>query len=164
MRFLEDPLLEIYKIEGVRIVDLLGFEPLDEEGEVIRYFLTVEDAVNHMAAEKSHLYLVSCMRVNFGILVNRFKDVGRGRTIGEFQLVERLLIDRQFISLFEVFDWHVFEDHIHFTVSVLIHDMSLHVLFLELAYELFEFRRFRAFQPSPTLNTNFLQAFGHGSS
>ena len=41
------------------VVNLLGFEPLDEEGEVIRYLLSVEDAVDHVAAEQPHLDLVA---------------------------------------------------------------------------------------------------------
>jgi hypothetical protein len=32
---LEDPLFEVNEIEGVRVLDLFGLEPLDEEGEMI---------------------------------------------------------------------------------------------------------------------------------
>lgn len=35
MRFLQDPLLEIDEIEGMRVFDLFGLEPFDEEGEVV---------------------------------------------------------------------------------------------------------------------------------
>lgn len=78
---LEDPLLEVNEIESMGIVDLLGLEPLDEEGEMIWYFFSIEDAVDHVAAEQSHLDLVTSVRVDLGVLVDRFKDVGCSRSI-----------------------------------------------------------------------------------
>ena len=33
--FFEDPLLEVDEVESMRVFDLLGLEPLDEEREVI---------------------------------------------------------------------------------------------------------------------------------
>jgi hypothetical protein len=79
--FLEDPLLKIDKIEGVGVVDLLGLEPLDEEGEVIGDLLPDEDAVDHVAAEKSHLYLVAGVGIDLRVLVDRLEDVGCRRSV-----------------------------------------------------------------------------------
>jgi hypothetical protein len=127
---LEYPLLEVDEVEGVGVVDLLGLEPLDEEGEVIGDFLPVEDAVDHVAAEQPHLDLVARVRVDLRVLVDRFEDVGRGRSVGEFQLVEAFLVDGQFVPPVEVFDGHVFEDDGDLAVGVLEHEMRLHVLLL----------------------------------
>ena len=35
----------------MRVLNLLILEPLDEEGEVIWYFLPIEDPIDHVAAE-----------------------------------------------------------------------------------------------------------------
>ena len=63
------------------VVNLLGFEPLDEEGEVIWYLLSVEDAVDHVAAEQPHLDLVAGVGVDLRVFVDRLKDVGSGRSV-----------------------------------------------------------------------------------
>lgn len=70
------------------IVDFLGLEPLDEEGEVIVDLLSVEDPVYHVTAEQTHLDLVAGMRVNLCVLVDGLEDVGCGRSIREFELVK----------------------------------------------------------------------------
>lgn len=72
----------------MRVFDLLALEPLEEEGKMISNFLTVEDAVYHMAAEKSHLDLIASVRVDLTVLVDGLEDVGRGRTVRELQLVK----------------------------------------------------------------------------
>ena len=51
LRLLKDPLLEVDEIKGMRILDPLGLEPLDKEGEVISNFLPIEDPIHHMATE-----------------------------------------------------------------------------------------------------------------
>lgn len=62
----------------MRVVDLLGLEPLDEEGKVIVNLLPVEDTVDHVAAEEPHFDLVAGVRVDLCVLMDRFKDVGGG--------------------------------------------------------------------------------------
>lgn len=51
LSFLQDPLLEIYEIESMRIFYLLILEPPYEKGKVIRDLLSVEYTIDHMAAE-----------------------------------------------------------------------------------------------------------------
>jgi hypothetical protein len=48
---LQNPLLEVNEVEGVRVLDLLGLQPLDEEGEVVGDLLPEEDTVDHVTAE-----------------------------------------------------------------------------------------------------------------
>jgi hypothetical protein len=48
---LQNPLLEVDEVEGVRVLDLLGLQPLDEEGEVVGDLLPEEDTVDHVTAE-----------------------------------------------------------------------------------------------------------------
>jgi hypothetical protein len=81
LRLLEDPLLKIDKIESVRVLYLLGFEPFHKEWEMVGDFLPIEDAVNHMATEQPHLDLVSCVGVDLRVLVNRLKNVRSSRPV-----------------------------------------------------------------------------------
>jgi hypothetical protein len=64
LRLLQDPFLEVEEVKCVRVFDLLGFDPFDEEGEVVRNLLTVEDSIHHVAAEETHLDLVTRVRVD----------------------------------------------------------------------------------------------------
>jgi len=75
LTLLQNPFLEIDKVKCVRIVDLFSLQPFDKEWEMVVDFLSVEDSVNHVTAEKPHFNLVSCVRVNFRVLMNGFKDV-----------------------------------------------------------------------------------------
>ena len=154
---LEDPLLEVDEVEGVGVLDLLGLEPLDEEGEVVRDLLAVEDAVDHVAAEQPHLDLVPGVRVDLRVLVDRLEDVGRRRTVRKLQLVERLLVDRQLVPALEVLYWHVLQDRVHLVVSVLEHQVRLHVLLLQLTHELLVFRRLGGLQPALRFDVHLLQ-------
>lgn len=79
--FLEDPLFKVDEVEGVRVVYLLRLQPLYEEGEVIRYLLAVEDPVDHVAAEQPHLDLVTGVRVDLAVLVDRLEDVRCSRSV-----------------------------------------------------------------------------------
>jgi hypothetical protein len=160
LRFLEDPLLEVDEVEGVRVVDLLGLEPLDEEGEVVGHLLAVEDAVDHVAAEQPHLNLVPGVGVYLGVLVDRLEDVGGGRPVGELQVVEGLLVDGQLVPALEVFYWHVLQHQVHLAVGILEHDVRLHVLLLQLAQELVVLWALRALRPPLALDAHLRQAFG----
>ena len=114
----------------MRIVDLFCLQPFDKEWEMIVNFLSVEDSVDHMTAKKSHLNLVSCVRINFRVLMNGFKDVGCCRPVRKFQIIESFLVDCQLVPTLEIFYWHIFEDYIHLTVSILKHEMSFHIFLL----------------------------------
>ena len=46
-----DPLFEIVEIKNIWVGDLSSGEPLDEEGEVVTNFFSVEDSIDHMAAK-----------------------------------------------------------------------------------------------------------------
>jgi len=48
-----DPLFEVMKVKHIRVGYLLGFEPFEEEREVLPYLLPVENTIHHVAAEKS---------------------------------------------------------------------------------------------------------------
>ena len=60
----------------MRIFYLLCLKPLDEEREMIRNLFTIKDPIDHVAAEQSHLYLISCMRINLIVLMDRLEDIG----------------------------------------------------------------------------------------
>ena len=59
----------------MRVVDLLGLQPLHVKRKVVRYFLPVEYSVYHVTTKQTHLYLVTSVRVDLTILVNRLKYV-----------------------------------------------------------------------------------------
>lgn len=63
------------------VFDLLGLQPFDEKREVIRNFFSVKNSIDHMTAEKSHLYFVSSMWIDFVVLMDGLEDVGSGRAI-----------------------------------------------------------------------------------
>ena len=75
LTLLQNPFLKVDEVESMRIVNLFCLQPFDKEWKMVVYFLSVEDSVNHVTAEKAHLNLVSCVRVNFCVLMDRFKDV-----------------------------------------------------------------------------------------
>lgn len=141
----------------MRVLDLLGLEPLDEEGEVVRYLLAVEDAVYHVAAEESHLDLVARVRVDLRVFVDGLEDVGGGRAVGKLQLVEGLLLDGQLVAALEVFDGHVLEDRVDLVVGVLEHQVRLHVFLLQLAHELLVLGRLGGLQPALGLDVDLLE-------
>ena len=57
------------------VLDLLTLHPLEEERKMVSNFLAIEDTVDHMAAEQSHLYLIASVGVDFTVLVDGLKDV-----------------------------------------------------------------------------------------
>jgi uncharacterized membrane protein YhaH (DUF805 family) len=114
----------------VRVFDLLALHPLEEEREMVRNFLTVEDTVYHMAAEQSHLYLVASVRVDLTVLVDRLEDVGCSGTVRELQLVKRFLLNTQLVPFLEVLYWHVLHHQVRLAVCVLEHQVRFHVLLL----------------------------------
>lgn len=58
LRLLQNPLLEVQKVESVRIMDTLVSKPSNKVWEVVRDVLPVENTVNHMTTEQPHLDLV----------------------------------------------------------------------------------------------------------
>lgn len=70
------------------IGDVLALQPVDEVREIVRDLATVEDAVDHVAAEQTHLYLVSQVQVDLLVLVDALEYVRCCRTVREFQFVE----------------------------------------------------------------------------
>lgn len=94
LALLEDPLLEVDEIKGVRVLDLLGLQPLDKEGEVISNLLPIEDPIDHVTAEQPHLDLVASVRVDLAVLVDRFEDVRGRRSVRKLQVIEGFLVNR----------------------------------------------------------------------
>lgn len=78
LRLLVDPLLEVVEVETMRVGDLPAGQPLAVSLEVIRNFLAVEDAVDHVAAEEAQLDLVARVRVDLLVFVDGLEDVGGG--------------------------------------------------------------------------------------
>jgi hypothetical protein len=59
----------------MRILILLLCEPVHEAWEMVLNLLPVEDSIYHMAAEKSHFYLVPGVGVYLLVLMNYLKNV-----------------------------------------------------------------------------------------
>lgn len=72
---LQNPLLEVNEVERVRVVDVLGPQPVDEVGEIVGYFPPDEYPIYHVAAEQPHFYFVPQVQVNFFVLMNTLKDM-----------------------------------------------------------------------------------------
>ena len=47
-------------------------------GEVVWYFLPIENSIYHVAAEQPHLYLIPQVQVNLLVLVETLEYVGSG--------------------------------------------------------------------------------------
>ena len=92
------------------VADSLPFEPLIEIREVLSDLLSVEDSVDHVAAEQSDFDLVPQVGVDLLVLVDALEDVGGRRPIRELQLIELLLGDCSGVPLLEVLDRHVLDD------------------------------------------------------
>jgi len=75
LRFLQYPPFEVYKVKSMRVLNLLGFQPLYEKRKVIRNLFPVKNSIDHVTTEQPHLYLVPSMWVYFRIFVYRFKYV-----------------------------------------------------------------------------------------
>jgi hypothetical protein len=144
---LMDPLLEVVEIESIRVGDLSALEPLEVVGEVVGYLLAVKDAVDHMTAEETQLDLVTCVRMDFLVLVDGLEDVRGRRTVGELQLLEGFLSHLRFVSLLKVFDRHLSQHVPHLAVGVLEVQMRFHVLLLQQGHESLVLWGFNALLP-----------------
>jgi len=158
---LEDPLLEVNEIEGVRVVNLTGLQPLDIKREVIGNFLPVEDPVDHVATKKPHLYLIPRVRVDLVVLVNRLEYVAGRRPVAEFEVIESPLVYSLSVPLLKIFDWHVFQHNRQLAVGILEHYMGLHVLLIHLAHKLLELWRFHTLLPFFGIYVCFSQRIRH---
>lgn len=70
LSFFQDPLLEVYEVEGMRIVNLFRLKPFDVEREVVGNLLAIEYPVDHVATEQTHFNFISGVGVDFSILVD----------------------------------------------------------------------------------------------
>lgn len=145
----------------MRVLYLLSLQPLDEKREVVRNLLSVEDSVYHVTTKQTHLYLVTSVRVDLTVLVNRLKNVRRCRTIRKLQLVESALIHCQLITLLEVLYRHILQHDRYLAVSILEHQMGLHVLLLHLRHELFVLRSLGTLQPLTRFYLGLSQTIRH---
>lgn len=127
---LVDPLLEVVEIKGMRVLDLPWGQPLAVSLEVIWYFLAVEDAVDHVAAEEAEFDLVAGVGMDLLVLVDRLEDVGSGWTVCKLQLVEGLLRHLGPVTFFEVFYVDLAQHVAGLVVAILKEKMCFHVLLL----------------------------------
>ena len=127
---LMDPLLEIMEVEGVRIRDLSYFQPFQKEWKIVSHFLAVENAVDHVAAEKTKFDFVASVRMDLFVFVDGLEDMRSGGSISEFKLFEGLLGDFRFVTLAKILDRHLTQHMTHLTVNILEVEMSLHVFLL----------------------------------
>ena len=111
LSLLENPLLEINKIEGVGVADVLRLQPADEVGEIVWDLPPVEYPVYHVAAEQPHFYLVPQVQIDFLVLVDALEYMRSCRPVRKLQLIERSLAHCQRVSFLEIFYRHVL-DHI----------------------------------------------------
>jgi len=110
-----------------------------------------------MTTKQSHLNFVASVRVDLVVLVNRLENVRSRRSVRKLKLVECFLIHSQFVSPVEVFYRNIVQNHIDFVVSVLIHQMRLHVLLYQLLQKLFKLWCFCRLLPFFTINVGICQ-------
>jgi hypothetical protein len=84
LRFFQNPFLKVDKVERVRILYFLGFNPFNKEWKMIGYLFSVENSVDHVATEQPHFYFVTGMGINASVLVDGLEDVRGGRPIRKF--------------------------------------------------------------------------------
>ena len=75
LSFFQDPPFEVQKIKGMRVENILGSEPFHEIWKVLPNFLTVEDTIDHVAAEEAYFDFVAQMGIDLLVLVNALKYV-----------------------------------------------------------------------------------------
>ena len=92
------------------------------------------------------------MGVDLLVFVDCLEDVRSRRSVCKFQLLERFLVDVCFVTSLEVFDGHLTQNMTNFTVHILEHKMSLHVLLLKQSHKIFVLRSFSTFLPVILLN------------
>jgi hypothetical protein len=68
----------------VRVFYLLPLDPFNEERKMIRNLLTIENTVYHVTTKQTHFYLVTSVRINSSVLMDRFENVGSRRSIRKF--------------------------------------------------------------------------------
>lgn len=78
MSFLINPFLEKGEIKSVRVLILLFLKPYNKERKMVLDLLSIENPINHMATKESHFDLVSCMAVDFLVLVDNLENVRSG--------------------------------------------------------------------------------------
>ena len=147
----------------MRVVNLLCLQPFHVKRKMIRYLLPVEYSVYHVTAKQTHLYLVTCMRVDLIVLVNRLEYVWRRWSVWKLQVVKGLLVYWQFVALLKIFYWHVLQNYRYLAVSILEKKMSLHVFLLHLTHKFLELWSFHAFMPTFWVDVDFSQRLGHFS-
>ena len=160
LSLLMNPLFEVVEIKSIGVVDLPGLQPLNVVREIVTHLLPVEYSVDHVAAEQSQFYLVSCVGVDLLVFVDCLEDVRSCRSVCKFQLLERFLVDVCFVTPLEVFDGHLAQNVTHLTVHILEHKMSLHVLLLKQSHKIFVLRSFSALLPVILLNIRIKQSLG----
>jgi hypothetical protein len=85
-----NPLFEVVEVESVWVADFTGCQPFVVALEVISNFLSVEDTVDHVAAEQTKLDFVSCVGVDLLIFMDGLEDVGCCGSICKFKLIKCL--------------------------------------------------------------------------
>ena len=65
----------------MRILYLLGLQPLNKKWKMVSDLLPVEYPVDHMTAKQPHLDLVASVRIYLGVLMNRLKYIRCSRPI-----------------------------------------------------------------------------------
>jgi len=143
------------------VVDSFGLKPFWKEREVLVYLLSIENSVDHMATEQSHFYFVSHMAVDILIFVDVLKNVRCRWTIWKLQLIENFLRHWWFVSFLEVFYWHVAQYSVDLIECIIVHYVSLHVLFFKF-WKIFRILwRFCTLDPSFWINVCVFQWIWH---
>lgn len=127
---LENPTFEIVEVERVPVFYFVGLEPLQEIRKVPADGGPAEDALDHMAAEDSHLDLVLQVRVDGLAVLDHSEQVHSDGPIPELELVEILLGNLEPVPVLETLDGHVLHDVLNKHVSVLVLEQVLEMLVL----------------------------------
>ena len=161
LTLLQNPLFKVHEVKGMRVVYLLSLQPLHIKGEMVRNLLPVEDTIDHVTTKQPHLYLVTSVRVDLVVLMDRLENVRCCRSVRKLQVVESFFVHRQLVSPLEVFDRHILQDYGYLTVGILKHQVSFHIFFLHLTHKFLELCRLHALVPPLRVNIDFIQRVRH---
>jgi hypothetical protein len=136
-------------------------EPVHKGREMFLDFFSIEDSINHMAAEESHLDLISGVGVDFFVFVYDLENIGSCGAVGELEVIKGLFSDGQFVPLVEVFNRNFVNDGRGFIVGVLKQNLCFHDFLIQLVDFFFILNSFGALGPLALSHTDLVETLRH---
>lgn len=116
--FHQNPFLEVGEVVFPASIQSVVLDPSHVVLEVGVHLGSIEDTVDHVAAEEADLYLVLEVAVDVLVLVDQFEHIRGGGAVGYFEVLEGVLDNGAGEFVGEVFDGDLGLDGVELTVGV----------------------------------------------